>query len=62
MSDIISNKTVTLTDNQTGSSVDLPLLGAALARMLLIFESFMHRQGNSPLTRDTGLRALVFPA
>ena len=28
--------------------------------MLLIFASFMHRQGNSPLTQDTGLRALVF--
>ncbi len=30
MSDIISNKTVTLTDNQTGSSVDLPLLGGSI--------------------------------
>ncbi|MEC7243997.1 MAG: citrate/2-methylcitrate synthase, partial [Pseudomonadota bacterium] len=30
MSDIISNKTVTLTDNQTGSSVDLPLLGGTI--------------------------------
>ena len=30
MSDTISNKTVTLTDNQTGSSVDLPLLGGSI--------------------------------
>jgi len=30
MSDIISNKTVTLTDNQTGNSVDLPLLGGSI--------------------------------
>ena len=30
MSDTISNKTVTLTDNLTGSSVDLPLLGGSI--------------------------------
>jgi len=30
MSDTISNKTVTLTDNQTGSRVDLPLLGGSI--------------------------------
>ncbi|MDP6218238.1 MAG: citrate/2-methylcitrate synthase, partial [Alphaproteobacteria bacterium] len=30
MSDTISNKTVTLTDNQTGGSVDLPLLGGSI--------------------------------
>ena len=30
MSDTISNKTVTLTDNQTGCSVDLPLLGGSI--------------------------------
>ena len=55
MSDIISNKTVTLTDNQTGSSVDLPLLGGSIGPYVIDIRKLYAQTGQ--FTFDPGYGA-----
>ena len=55
MSDVVNNKTVTLTDNQTGQSLDLPLLGGSIGPDVIDIRKLYAQTGH--FTFDPGYGA-----
>ena len=55
MSDVVNTKTVTLTDNQTGQSSDLPLLGGSIGPDVIDIRKLYAQTGH--FTFDPGYGA-----